>query len=216
MLRSNRGDLMTSIWMACLQEAWDAYGAGSVPVGALFVDNTGRIIYRGRNRINESTAPSPFLSHTRLAHAEMNVLAQVSSDDYAHMANGTLYTTLEPCPMCTGAIVMSGVRHVQFGALDREAGATSLWSMSPYMARKSIRVTGPEPEIQTISLTLMTVRLLRKPSRRTEEFLTAFAEDDATAVALGRQWAASGFLTRCWAEHMPIDNLAQIVLRAQG
>ena len=69
-----RWESLAAPWQCCLEEAWAAYGAGSIPIGAAITDQQGRILARGRNRIFEETAPGKLLCGHRLAHAEMNAL----------------------------------------------------------------------------------------------------------------------------------------------
>lgn len=198
-------------WLACLEEAWAAYRHGSVPVGAVWVDESEEIRFRGRNRINEATAPHPLISNTRLAHAEMNVLVQVAPDQFADMGSGTLYTSLEPCPLCIGALTMSGVRQLRFGARDGRAGATALLTSFPYMHQKNIVARGPNSEVQTISLVLMTAHLTKMRTARTEDFLQAFEKDDLKAVALGRMWGQSGYLNQAAQRHWSIQDLIDAI-----
>jgi tRNA(adenine34) deaminase len=112
-------------WKICFEEAWDAYCNGSLPIGAALVDNNNNIISRGRNRINETSAPDKQICFNKLSHAEMNVLLQIDKDRKLH-ESFTLYTTTEPCVLCFGAIVMSGVRKVIFAARDPLSGGTQL------------------------------------------------------------------------------------------
>ncbi|MCL5116297.1 MAG: nucleoside deaminase [Firmicutes bacterium] len=203
---------MNSIWIECLREAWAAYGEGSVPVGALWVDASGQIVVRGRNRIHEETAPPPYLAHTRIAHAEINVLVQVPPDHYEAMREGTLYTSLEPCPLCMGAIVMSGVREVRFGARDREAGSTMLLDTIPYMKRKNIRSLGPTAVVESVSLTLMTAHLFRINGRRLNDFLISFRQDDPCAVDLGTEWFHTGYLDQAARRGQPVEAVINAVL----
>ncbi len=95
--------------------AWEAAAAGEVPVGCVIVRN-GQIVGRGRNRREEK--------HATASHAEMEAIAQ------ANEVLGTwrldeceLYVTLEPCPMCAGAILNARIRRVWYGARDAAMGA---------------------------------------------------------------------------------------------
>src|SRR5579871_1790776 len=95
-------------WQACLAEAWAAYCAGSLPIGAVVVSSDGAIVGRGRNRIFESSpvhSRATEVAGSRLAHAEINALLSV---DHAALSlrECVLYTTLEPCALCVGAIRM--------------------------------------------------------------------------------------------------------------
>lgn len=100
---------------AAMQEALAAYEKGEVPVGAVIVES-GRIIGRGHNLRETLNDPT--------AHAEMLALTAAAEARGEWRLEGcTLYVTLEPCPMCAGAIVNSRIRRVVFGASDPKAGA---------------------------------------------------------------------------------------------
>ena len=105
-------------WRAALELAWESFQAGSPPVGAVVVDGNGEVIARGRSRRGENEAPPNQLAGSRLAHAEVNALAQLSIDQYGGL---TLYATLEPCFLCAAAVAMSHVPLVRF------AGADPMW-----------------------------------------------------------------------------------------
>jgi tRNA(adenine34) deaminase len=100
---------------AALAEAETAAGEGEVPVGAVVVVN-GEVVAAGRNCSVGKCDPS--------GHAEIVALraAGASSGNY-RLPDATLYVTLEPCVMCTGAIVQSRIKRVVFGAYDKKAGA---------------------------------------------------------------------------------------------
>lgn len=97
-----------------LREAYKAYLMGEVPVGAVLVKD-GEIISRGFNK-KESL-------HNPLAHAELEVINQASKILGTWRLTGcTLYVTLEPCPMCAGAIMNSRIDRVVIGARDEKRG----------------------------------------------------------------------------------------------
>jgi len=100
---------------AALSEAETAAGEGEIPVGAVVVVD-GESVARGRNCAVGRCDPS--------GHAEIVALraAGASSGNY-RFPDATLYVTLEPCVMCTGAVVQSRIRRVVFGAYDKKAGA---------------------------------------------------------------------------------------------
>ena len=100
---------------AALAEAEKAAGEGEIPVGAVVVVN-GEIVATGRNCSIAASDPS--------AHAEIIALRRAGSDlgNY-RLPAATLYVTLEPCVMCTGAIVQARLQRIVFGAYDKKAGA---------------------------------------------------------------------------------------------
>ncbi|MEZ4298056.1 MAG: tRNA adenosine(34) deaminase TadA [Polyangiaceae bacterium] len=99
-----------------LEEAEAAAQAGDVPVGAVLVDASGQVLARGRNRRELDQDPT--------AHAEIDALRAASRarNDW-HLVGCTLYVTLEPCPMCAGALVNARIARVVYGCTDPKAGA---------------------------------------------------------------------------------------------
>jgi len=98
-----------------LEEARIAADHGEIPVGAALVKG-GEVIARGHNRRIETGDPT--------AHAEVLVLREAGNRTGDWRLEGTtLYVTLEPCPMCAGAIVLARVKSVVFGASEPRAGA---------------------------------------------------------------------------------------------
>ena len=95
--------------------AQEAALAGEVPVGCVIV-REGEIIGRGRNRREERQAAS--------SHAEMEAIAQANGALGTWRLEGCeLYVTLEPCPMCAGAMLNARIARVWYGARDRAFGA---------------------------------------------------------------------------------------------
>lgn len=106
-----------------LSEAAAAAIAGDVPVGAVLVDADGVELARGRNRREERGDPT--------AHAELEALRAAFSQPGWRREGTTLYVTLEPCPMCMGALLQARVSRLVFGAVDPKAGAAiSLYRMA--------------------------------------------------------------------------------------
>jgi tRNA(adenine34) deaminase len=102
---------------AALEEAARAATEGEVPVGCVIVDDdTGVVIARGRNARERTHDPT--------AHAELYALREASAARGTfRLERTTLYATLEPCPMCAGAIVNARVPRVVYGCEDPKAGA---------------------------------------------------------------------------------------------
>jgi tRNA(adenine34) deaminase len=95
--------------------------AGEVPVGAVVVDPDGLVVGRGHN--------TPIAAADPTAHAEVVAIRQAAAAVGTPRLDGcTLVVTLEPCTMCAGAIVLSRMGRLVFGAIDPKAGAVgSLW-----------------------------------------------------------------------------------------
>jgi len=103
-----------------LDQARMALSEGEVPVGALLVDGTGTIVAADHNRREQLADP--------IAHAEMLVLSTAAraNRDW-RLTDHTLYVTLEPCPMCAGAMVNARLGTLVYGAADLRGGAA--WSL---------------------------------------------------------------------------------------
>jgi tRNA(adenine34) deaminase len=104
-------------WMAlALKEAARAYEEGEVPVGAVIVAPDGRLLGKAHNQREALKDPT--------AHAEMIAITQAAHAlDSWRLADAILYVTLEPCPMCAGALVNARLGRLVFGAWDPKAGA---------------------------------------------------------------------------------------------
>ena len=100
-----------------LAQARAAAAAGEVPVGAVLVEAaSGRVLAETRNRIEELRDPT--------AHAELLAIrAGAALLDSPRLPACDLYVTLEPCPMCAGAIAFARLRRVYYGAADPKGGA---------------------------------------------------------------------------------------------
>ena len=103
-------------WMnVALQEAQRAFDADEVPVGAIVV-REGEIIGKGYNQVEHLQDPT--------AHAEMIAITAAANHlSSRRLENCTLYVTLEPCPMCAGAIVLARIPTLVFSSYDAKAGA---------------------------------------------------------------------------------------------
>lgn len=102
-----------------LKEAKKAFEKEEVPVGAVLVYND-KIMARGHNQVE--------LLQDATAHAEMLcVTSAASALSNWRLADTTLYTTLEPCVMCAGAILASRIKRLVWGAPDLRLGANGSW-----------------------------------------------------------------------------------------
>lgn len=97
-------------------EALKAYEEGEVPIGAVLVDKDGIFICGDHNRIEQLEDAT--------AHAEILTLRAASKKlNRRRLKNCTMYVTIEPCPMCAGALVLSRVERLVYGGTDSNFGA---------------------------------------------------------------------------------------------
>lgn len=93
---------------------------GEVPVGAVLVKEQ-RIVGKGWNQ--------PITRHDPTAHAEIIALRNAGEYLHNYRLGGTLYVTLEPCVMCTGAIIQARLERLVFGTADPKAGAQTVFKL---------------------------------------------------------------------------------------
>jgi len=107
-----------------LQEAKKAGQFDEVPVGAVLVSEAGEVLAAARNRTIELCEPT--------AHAEVIALREAAGKTRNYrLLNTTLYVTIEPCPMCMGALIHARVARLVFGAMDPKWGAAgSLYNLA--------------------------------------------------------------------------------------
>lgn len=99
-----------------LEEARQARKTGDVPVGCVIVDRDGRIVGRGRNRREQR--------QNAVRHAEIEAIEAACESIGSWRLDGcALYVTLEPCPMCAGAVINARISTVVYGAKEPRTGA---------------------------------------------------------------------------------------------
>ncbi len=175
-------------WREAFALAWSSFQAGSPAVGAVVVGPDGSIIGRGRSRRGEATAPPGQIAGSRLAHAELNALAALPVD----VGPGTVvYSTLQPCVLCSAAAAMSRVATVWF------AGRDPVWhfvhgmgDVDPMLRERWYELHGPLPGPvgSWASLFPLVDRLQRNPSGLR---LEAFEAETPDLVQLARQIVSS-------------------------
>ncbi len=99
----------------CIELADKARKMGECPVGAIVVDKDGEIIGKGYNRREADRSPT--------AHAEILAIEEAARTKKSwRLTDCTLYVTLEPCPMCAGAIINARIKRLVYGAFDEKGG----------------------------------------------------------------------------------------------
>jgi tRNA(adenine34) deaminase len=206
------------LWQTALEEAWGASCAGCVPIGAVIVNENGDIIARGRNHINDQDVPPGQICGHQLAHAELNALLVVTCphEEFRQLA---IYTTMEPCPLCMGAIYMSGIRRLYYACRDAYAGSADMLGSTPYLSRKPLKAFGPpRSDLENILAAIQTedrvVNSLSDHSFMQETWRQVCPQ----GVALGERLASSRDLSAMRNKNLPtaevIDWLESQLVRS--
>jgi tRNA(adenine34) deaminase len=118
-----------------LEEAEKAFAEGTIPIGAVIVGPDGEIISRGRNRVFTSMDPS--------CHAEIDVIRSAGkvllNPDYKNKC--TMYTTVEPCPMCSGALILADITRVVWALSDDYLGALRMMKEGNHFRHKFDKIS---------------------------------------------------------------------------
>ena len=131
---------MLDVWDLCLDLCLEAINAGSLGISAVIVDPSGGVVAKGRNQLFDDADSCNMIRNTVVSHAEINALANLPPE---HRANRdlTIYTTVEPCPMCMGALSVSRVRRVVIASKDDHTGATRLIEKDEYLKSRGFQIT---------------------------------------------------------------------------
>ncbi|CAM6130001.1 unnamed protein product [Calypogeia fissa] len=154
---------------AALEEARKAATAGEVPVGAVIVQK-GKIVARAYNRVESDGDPT--------AHAEMLCLriAARQHGDW-RLVDATMYVTLEPCPMCAGAILQSRLKGVVWGSRNTLLGADGSWvSLFPESVEEEVDVESTRSENEPCS------RPLKHPLHPSMEVRREILADECATI----------------------------------
>lgn len=139
---------LSPIWKIAFKEAWDAFSSGSPPIGAVLCDSEGNVLLSDHNRNNE-----PLTLNKRTAHAEANILHRLDTSKFDPKSL-TLYSTMEPCPMCMGTILMSNIKRVRYAAADDYCGMTRLLQSDPYYSSKNVSCVPENGEHERFQITI--------------------------------------------------------------
>jgi tRNA(adenine34) deaminase len=126
-----------------LQEAEDALRRGDRPIGAV-IAHDGKIVARGSN--------TSATDRSNLSHAELKALLACAPYLYDHGTECVIYTTVEPCVMCLGAIVMANIRNIVYGMPDRYIGARSVLQHNGHIGQRVHNYLGGVLETQCIEI----------------------------------------------------------------
>lgn len=198
-------------WKEALQMAWEAYKRGTIPIGCVIVTEDGEIVSKGRNRIFDDISLNP-LAGTNMAHAEMTALLGLSEKDHPNIRTYELYTTMEPCPMCFGTMVMMNIRKIRYGAIDAFAGAIKLNDELDYIKRKNIDIQQGSNEIQAFQLVLQSAYEYSRQHPRIENILNAWRETDEASIAYAKKLSEDKYFEKAAEENKEISLIYNEVI----
>ncbi|MBU3128693.1 nucleoside deaminase [Clostridium tagluense] len=194
------------IWKECFSLAWKSFNNNTIPIGAVIVDLQGSIIARGRNRIYDKGS-NHTLSGTDMAHAEMTAMSTLKKEEHPEIKSYTLYTTMEPCPMCFGTMVMMGIRNLKYAAKDGFAGATELNTKMDYIHDKSLNIGMEGSELEVFQICLQASYEYLRNHNRIEKILNSWSSYCSDGVDLAKGLYEDGYFKDAICRNKPINDV---------
>lgn len=198
-------------WRIAIELAWEAYKSGTIPIGCVIVSKDGKIISKGRNQIYNDKIHNP-LAGTNMAHAEMNAMLGLNEIEHPNIREYILYTTMEPCPMCFGTMVMMSIRNIFYGARDGLAGAASLNQKLEYINRKQIKIQKDVDELEQFQLTLQTAYEYEREHPRVDYILNTWRSIDNLAIDCGKELYDIRYFQEAAKENKIIEEIYDFTL----
>ncbi|MEW8994540.1 nucleoside deaminase [Clostridium sp.] len=202
---------LSNIWKEAFSLAWESFKRNTIPIGAVIVNEEGNIISRGRNRIFDETSNNP-LAGRNMAHAEMTAMINLREKEHPNIKKYTLYTTMEPCPMCFGTMVMMGIRNLRYAARDGFAGATELNHNMEYIKSKKILINKEEEELELFHICLQSAYEYGRNHKRLEEVLDSWRTYCREGVLLGKQLYDEGYFLEAIKENKYVGQIYDEVI----
>lgn len=198
-------------WKMAYEEMWTAFKQGSVPIGAVLYDKSGNLIIREHNRMKESG-----IVNRRISHAELNALLRLDTSKYDYR-DVKLYTTMEPCPMCMGTAVMTGIRHLDYAARDPYCGSVHWCMDDPYVKTKELTYTLIGGELETVQIVIQSYFELKNLDEgKSDKVLQRFDEMNSMAVNVAKKYYQERVLDTYAEKEADISTVFDMILSAVG
>ena len=165
------------------EAAVDAYRRGSIPIGCAIMDGQNECVAMGQNSVYAADASECVNGH-HLAHAEINALLKVRGQ---RAPNLTVFTTLEPCIQCFGAIVMGPYERICYAAEDPYGGAAKMPGTNELLRNRKLDIIGPDKALQEIQVGLIVHRRLALGLHDSEKFLAMYQSYCPEGVEMGQR-----------------------------
>ena len=181
---------LDDIWKRIFEMEWESVCNKSKAIAAVIVDENGKIISVGRNKIGETEIPNP-----RVSHAEVEAVRNLDINKYLNVKAYTLYAALEPCPMCLGTLVMGGIRKLIIGAHDDHGGAVELLDKSNFLSSKHVEVIWMPPLYGEVQRGLQAIKelLYNEDKEKLERMLIDFSVYNARGVNAAKKLFEDGW-----------------------
>lgn len=189
-------------WQEVFLLGWQSFCEDNLPIGAIITDENGNTISAGRNHYITSKR----FPNCKVDHAETECIQQLDIEKYPDLKSYTMYTSMEPCPMCIGTIIMSNLKLVHAAAHDAWAGASDICITNAYAQKKSVEVVFADDLLANTQIALQGCVELRyngADSAVYKSFLEMYPLGAAAAYKLWSERIAERFVQ----EHTPFAEV---------
>ena len=200
---------LSAEWKTTFDEAWRAFCFGSTPIGAALFDKNGKLILSDRNRSREADTVN-----REISHAEANALMRLNTDKF-NSRDAVLYTSMEPCPMCMGMILMGHIKEVRFAAYDSYCGMVHLTKTDPYYIGKNVSCIYVGGNAELFQLTIQSYYELRHIERgASDRVLGKFCETNSMAVNTAKLLYKDKTLDRLAQDNVPCASVYALIMNS--
>ena len=202
-------DELDRYWQRIFKLEWISLCERSKAIAAIIIDADGNVISEGRNKIGENHIPNP-----RVQHAEVEAIRNLDIEKKPYVKTYTLFTSLEPCPMCMGTIVMGGIRNVVIGTHDQLGGAMGLIEHSNFLKSKNIKVTWMPEIYGDIQRGLQAIKelLYNEDSTKLQRMMDDFSVYNKKGVIAAKQMVDNGMFSAKAPSAYSIEEIFNILV----
>lgn len=202
-------------WQAVSELSWKSFCEGNLPIAAIIVDDDGNILSEGRNHYVSSKR----FPNCKVDHAETECIQQLDIEKYPDLKKYTLYTSMEPCPMCIGTIIMSNLKRVKVAARDSWAGASDICMKNAYANQKSVEVSFADDHLANVQIAIQGCVELKYNGTNSEvykSFMETYPIGAAAAYKLYTEKLLERFVEEGSTAGPVFDFIAEIIENVNG
>lgn len=193
-------------WQKAFDLAWHAYKNGTIPIGALIVNAQGEVVATGQNRIFDEQSAHP-LAGTFMAHAEMIAMMGLNEREHPDIRTYSLYTTMEPCPMCFGTMLMMHIQDMKYASRDAFAGASALKDTIPYIKNKKMTITRGSKEMEAFQIAIQAEYELSRNRTFTQTIFSDWEKDCPEGVKIGKDLFDENYLKKAIHNESTVETI---------
>ncbi len=196
-------------WQEAFKLAWSAFQSGTIPIGAVIYRGDKKIS-DGRNRIFDEDLNHP-LAGLYMGHAEMDAMLNLKGYTDKEIRSFTLYSTMEPCPMCFSTMYMMHIKNLKYAANDKFAGSTNLIDKTWYFKEKTMDIEHKAGRLQAFQLILQTTFEYKRDHKFRDRILNRWSLDDERAVTIGKRiYEDKGIMNKV--DQMSVEEFFHLVM----